>query len=123
MTNANLSKGQAVIDLGDFGKLILPVEVDGGHWFYYWDKNGDGLANAADKSTYTYLSSIFNKSVTGTINPSSSATDIYRYALLNGEKVALPTMGVASFTVNGPKAQQTSISGATVNKLSIRRVS
>jgi hypothetical protein len=34
-----------VINLGANGKLIMPVQVDGGKWYYYWDRSGDGTGS------------------------------------------------------------------------------
>ena len=104
----------SVINLGAYGKLILPVQVDGDRWFYYWDVNGDGQATAADKTTHIYLDSLFKQSADGTFNPGSFTTNTYRYTSLNGELVALPTMGQASFSVSN-FASQTSVSGAALN--------
>ncbi len=106
--------GAGVIDLGSYGKLILPVQADGDRWFYYWDVNGDGQATEADKTTHIYLDSLFKQSADGTFNPGSFTTNTYRYASLNGELVALPTMGQASFSVSN-RANQTSVSGAALN--------
>ncbi|TXT24292.1 MAG: fg-gap repeat-containing protein, partial [Gallionellaceae bacterium] len=38
-----VAAGDAVIDLGDYGKLIAPVNVDG-NWYYHWDRSGDGTS-------------------------------------------------------------------------------
>jgi hypothetical protein len=65
--------GQSVIDLGSYGKLIAPVQVEGA-WYYYWDSSGDGTSNYADERSQDWLDGVF---------PSTHAT-------LNGVRVALP---------------------------------
>ncbi len=46
----NDDKPPAVIDLGkNYGKLIQPVQVDGDHYFYFWDVSGDGVATGTDR--------------------------------------------------------------------------
>ena len=86
--------GQSVIDLGSYGKLIAPVQVDGGKWYYYWDRSGDGTNAGADGSDHDLLDQIFNYDSNGDQNPGADTTDQYRYATLNGVKLALPTIGV-----------------------------
>ena len=49
------------IDLGSYGKLIAPVQVDGGQVFYYWDRNGGGTADGGDRMSHDALDVIFNK--------------------------------------------------------------
>ena len=58
--------GQPVINLGSYGKLIYPVQVDGGRYYYYWDRSGDGtsadvgsLNNGKDAVTYDILLGLF----------------------------------------------------------------
>ncbi|NDD12343.1 MAG: hypothetical protein EB072_06790, partial [Betaproteobacteria bacterium] len=98
--------GQAVIDLGTYGKLIHPVQVDGGRWFYYWDRSGDGTSSdvgalnggsdiASQSAAWELpLGYIFNKDVNLFANPFGLNVDsTYRFALLNGVKVAIPTFG------------------------------
>ena len=92
------------------GKLILPVSVDAGCNFYYWDRDGSGN-NSGDNFSYDTLTQIFKYSSTGVLNPDletmgMSAT--YRYGTLytTGGKalqVALPTVGAYAYadTVNG----------------------
>ena len=96
--------GQSTIDLGSYGKLIAPVQVEG-KWYYYWDRSGDGtiadsgsLNNGQDTVTHNTLDSLFNKDINGTSNSTVAnadglfgTTETYRYATLNGVKVALPT--------------------------------
>ncbi|MGI9211150.1 MAG: Calx-beta domain-containing protein, partial [Methylococcaceae bacterium] len=94
--------GQAVIDLGSqYGKLIKPVNVDG-HWYYYWDRSGDGTsantkgagyANSSDYTTHDVLDQIFNQDINGTVGGGGNTYDTYRYATINGVHLALPTQG------------------------------
>jgi hypothetical protein len=94
--------GQAVIDLGsEYGKLIEPVNVDG-HWYYYWDRSGDGTtankqaagyANANDYTTHDVLDQIFNQDINGAVGGGGNTDNTYRYVTLNGVHVALPTVG------------------------------
>jgi hypothetical protein len=107
--------GQAVIDLGGSGKLIAPIQVEG-KWYYFWDRNGDGLASASDLTTHDVLDGILNFDINGVINSTvnnadglKGTTDTYRYATLNSVKVALPTLGS---TFSGAEAKPgTSASG------------
>lgn len=122
--------GQDVIDLGEYGKLIATVQVDG-KWFYVWDMNGDGthdlnqdtsgqyyydgsVANADgsgyqyDFATHDVLDGLFNHDINGVINTSVKnfdgnygTTNDYRYATLNGVQVALPTTGTGNMVENG----------------------
>lgn len=92
--------GQSVINLGaGNGKLINGVQVEG-KWYYYWDKSGDGTNAGEDYTTHDLLDGIFNHDVYGVTNTTVrnadglyGTTDTYRYATLNGVKVALPTYG------------------------------
>jgi hypothetical protein len=99
--------GQTVIDLGTYGKLIAPVQVDGGNWFYYWDRSGDGsnadtgsLNEGVDWTSHDVLDGIFNRDIAGVVNTTVrnwdglyGSTDTYRYATINGVHLALPTIG------------------------------
>jgi hypothetical protein len=86
--------GQSVIDLGSYGKLIAPVQVEGA-WYYYWDRSGDGTNGGVDTTTHNVLDGIFTSTLSevnaGTTGPGTDTTDLIRYANLNGVKVALPT--------------------------------
>ena len=91
-------------DLGSSGKLIAPVQVEG-KWYYFWDRSGDGTSNntgslngGVDFTTHDVLDGIFNKDINGVTNTTVAnadgnfgTTDIYRYATINGVKLALPT--------------------------------
>jgi len=86
----------AVIDLGAYGKLIAPVQVDNGKVYYYWDRNGDGLANfngGADQTNPDVLDAIFNQDINGVVGGSGNTNETYRYATINGIRLALPTVG------------------------------
>jgi len=98
--------GQAIIDLGVYGTLIDPVQVDG-KWFYAWDMNGDGVQNNLiatnglyDTTTHDVLDGLFNHDSNGVTNTTVvnadgnyGTTNDYRFATLNGVNVALPTTG------------------------------
>ena len=96
--------GQSVIDLGSYGKLINPVQVDGGRWYYYWDRSGDGssadaggLNGGVDHMTMDQLAPIFNKDLYLASNPAGNQVDFrYHYASLNGVKLSLPLHGEPS---------------------------
>jgi len=93
--------GDAVIDLGASGKLIAPVQVEG-KWYYYWDRSGDGtsansgtLNGGQDPTTMSVLNGIFNKDINGVANTvGAGTTETYRYATINGVRLALPTDGL-----------------------------
>jgi len=102
ISNAVLSTsiaGQSEIFLGAFGKLIRPVQADGGNWYYYWDRSGNGESTGNDSTTHNVLDAIFNQDINGNVNPvrnvdnSFESTDTYRYATINGVSLALPTVG------------------------------
>jgi hypothetical protein len=82
--------GDAVINLGTYGKLIAPVQVEG-NWYYFWDRTGDGQTLRADTAVHDLLDTLFTEDFNGNANPGSDTTDTYRYATLNGVRVALPT--------------------------------
>ena len=120
--------GDTSIDLGTYGKLIAPVQVDGGQWFYYWDRSGDGSSAASgtlnggvDYTTHDVLDAIFNQDINGVIGGGGNTTDTYRYATINGVHLALPKFGsqaVLPTTQNYISSQGTSIgagSNATNN--------
>ena len=118
MNDVPYSLGQSSIDLGSYGKLIAPVQADGGNWYYFWDRSGDGTSSdgnhLADRTTHDVLDAIFNTDIFGNLG-SGNTTDTYRYANLNGVQVALVTSGVPAGTAQGFMLASTSISGATVN--------
>ena len=91
--------GDAIIDLGVYGKLIAPVQVDGGHWYYLWDKNSNGSVDINDYLNHKYLDSIFVEDANGVTrsDPYAGTTDTFRYATINGIKLALPTINGGSF--------------------------
>ncbi len=118
--------GKAVIDLGADGKLIAPVQVEG-KWYYYWDRSGDGsradagsLHGGVDDMTHDELDSIFTQDINGNLNPGSDTTDTYRYGMLNGVKLALPTANGGMAYPNGIQAYLAGTSvqdGATNNSM------
>ena len=118
---------RSVIDLGIYGQLIRPIQVDGGQWFYYWDRNSDGLdngvsgtqntTNGVDYVTHDVLDSIFREDINGAVEDATNAVGIigetdatFRYATLNGVHLALPTVGGADpqaiYGPNGVNAYQ-----------------
>jgi hypothetical protein len=88
--------GDASIDLGAFGTLIAPVQVEGA-WYYFWD------AGANDLQTHDVLDGLFRYNSTGGLNPGTDTTDEYRFATLNGVNVALPTLGLSGTLSTGDK--------------------
>jgi hypothetical protein len=93
--------GDPVIDLGSDGKLILGVQVEG-KWYYHWDRSGNGtsantgaLNGSTDIVNHDVLDSIFQFDINGNLNPNTGTdtTDTYRYATINGLRLALPTYG------------------------------
>ena len=74
--------GQSVIDLGSYGKLIAPVQVDGVHWYYYWDRSGNGtnantgtLNGGLDRITHEVLDGIFKQDINGVVGGAGNTTD------------------------------------------------
>ena len=93
--------GDATIDLGAYGNLIAPVQVEG-NWYYFWDRSGDGtssdsgtLNGGLDYTTHDVLNTIFSQDINGVTGGGGSTTDTYRYATLNSVHLALPTVGLA----------------------------
>ena len=114
MSENSVTTVQSVIDLGSYGKLISPVNVDGDHWYYYWDLSGDGtsadigsLNSGRDSISHDALDAIFTQDINGAINVSGNTTDLYRYANLNGVRVALPTVGGVAISPYGVNSLQT----------------
>lgn len=91
--------GEPIIDLGAYGKLILPVQVEG-KWYYHWDRSGDGtsddtgsLNGGKDYITHSELNAVFVQDISGVSGGSGSTDKTYRYATLNGVQLALPPLG------------------------------
>jgi len=102
--------GQGFIDLGIYGKLIAPVQVEG-NWYYFWDRSGDSIGGndgrpsgslngGLDSVQHDVLDGLFNHDINGDINNTVvnadggyGTTDTYRYATINGVSLALPTIG------------------------------
>jgi hypothetical protein len=107
-SNATLSvsafmAGDAVIDLGLGGQLIKPWQVDGGNFYYFWDRSGDGIANLADATSHNALNINFTLNINGALESAANAVgtvgetdNTFRFADVLGVKVALPTLGVAA---------------------------
>jgi hypothetical protein len=96
VSNVGDAAGDAVLDLGSDGKLINPVQVDGGKWYYYWDRNADGKSASADTVSHDTLDGIFNRDIHGELGAGGNTNDTYRYASLNGFQLALPTLGTST---------------------------
>ncbi len=90
--NDTTPAGDAVINLGTSGKLIAPVQVEG-KWYYYWDRSGNGESGGGDLIDHDALDTIFNLDINGNTRPNdvTETNDSYRYALINGVLVGLPT--------------------------------
>jgi hypothetical protein len=95
------------IDLSTAGNLIAPVYVDG-KWYFHWDRSGDGTRSGVDYTTHDVLDEIFANDIAGVANTTVAnrdgnygTTDTYRYATLNGIKVALPTTNGGTAFPNG----------------------
>ena len=76
---------------GGMGKLILGVQVAGRadaantqNWYYHWDKNDNGRADADDAATYTEMLAMV------------TATSAASWTGANGFKLAIPTMTAIS---------------------------
>ncbi|MDB5966650.1 MAG: hypothetical protein JWQ72_3150 [Polaromonas sp.] len=120
--------GDAIIDLGMYGYLINPVQVEG-KWYYFWDRNGSGSASAANNSSTRYggydfmnhnvLDGLFNHDINGVLNTTEinpgdgnfGTTNNFRYATINGVKLALPTAG----GVIGPNGSATNYPGTAIS--------
>jgi large repetitive protein len=84
--------GQATISLGSSGQLIFPVQVDG-NWYYYWDRNADGVTGIQDQGALYILDDVFSEGMNGPPFPTGSTDNSHRYATINGVRLALPTYG------------------------------
>jgi len=129
------TKGQAVIDLGpEYGKLINPVQVDGGRVYYYWDLSGNGSRDDENSSDYAdsvvghyWLDNLFQQDVNGRVEGENGAPVVYqdgdtdntyRYATINGVKLALPTLGDGDNFIESTEfgsRNGTAVSGSAVN--------
>jgi hypothetical protein len=105
--NVTLRVMNDVIDLGTYGLLIAPVQVDG-KWFYFWDRSGDGTSANIDFTTHDVLDGLFNHNSSGVMNTTVvngdglfGTTNDYRFATLNGVNVALPTTGTGNASETG----------------------
>jgi hypothetical protein len=92
--------GQSVIDLGSYGQLIAPIQVEG-KWYYHLDRNGDGTIagdayTMSDANTYplSEIYELFKQDVNGVAG--SSTNDTHRYGTVNGVKLAMPTLGTSA---------------------------
>lgn len=106
--------GQSVIDLGAYGNLIAPVQING-NWYYFWDLSGDGtsadtgsLNGGVDYTTDDVLDGLFNHDINGVTNTTVlnydgnyGTTNDYRHATINGVNLALPTTGTGNVSETG----------------------
>jgi hypothetical protein len=94
--------GDSVINLGSNGNLIAPVQVEG-KWYYFWDMDSNGARGGGDTKSHDALDLIFNEDINGNVNPNAGTgtTDTYRYATINGVRVALPTINGGMAVVDG----------------------
>ena len=113
--------GDTSIDLGVYGKLIAPVQVDGGKWYYYCDLSGNGtsansgtLNGGVDSTTHDVLDAIFNQDINGVLGGDGNTNDTYRYATINGVHLALPTIGGSTGFPYGPLGISNSQPGTAV---------
>jgi hypothetical protein len=116
-----VAPGDTVIDLGSYGKLIAPVQVEG-NWYYFWDRSGDGTSSLADITTHDVLDGLFNHDINGVTNTTVAnadnaygTTDTYRYATLNGVNLALPTANGGVATGANPNGTAVSLNTTTNN--------
>lgn len=96
---------EPIIDLGSLGQLIAPVQVEG-KWYYHLDRDGDGTTagdvftkdgdstDVANPHSLSEIYDLFKQDVNGVAGPSTN--DTYRYATVNGVKLALPTLGTGA---------------------------
>jgi hypothetical protein len=103
-----------VIDLGTYGLLIAPVQVNG-NWYYFWDLSGDGtsantgsLNGGVDYVNHYFLDGLFAYDINGVANTTVQnfdsnygTTNDYRYATINGVNLALPTIGTGNASESG----------------------
>jgi hypothetical protein len=106
-TNSSVVVRPNVIDLGvTYGKLMAPVQVES-NFYYFWDRDGNGSAGSGDAVTHNVLDSLFQKDEASNTEAAYNAVgtvgrtdNTYRYATLNGVKVALPTYGSTLSGIN-----------------------
>jgi hypothetical protein len=105
----SITLAQATINLGAYGNLIAPVQVNG-NWYYFWDLSGDGtsadtgaLNGGVDYTTHDFLDGLFAYDINGVANTTVQnldgnygTTNIYRYGTINGVNLALPTSGTGN---------------------------
>jgi VCBS repeat-containing protein len=120
---STVNAGDTVINLGTYGQLIAPVQVEG-KWYYYWDASGNGtyantgtLNSGHDYFTHDQLDAIFNQDINGNVNPNAgtNTSDVYRYATINGVQLALPTLNgnLAYATGNTNQTATTATTGGS----------
>jgi len=114
----------ATSTFGANAKLIKPFQVES-IWYYYLDANGDGVINHTtqtaeeDRSKVSKVKTVFNKDINGN---TGTMDETFRYATINGIKVALPRLGTSNSNIlsNDRKPNGTSYSdGGSVSNGSI----
>ena len=108
--------GQATVNLGTFGNLIAPIQVEG-KWYYYLDVNKSGAADNGDNVYYhDQLDAIFKYDINGNLNPTpgTDTNEVYHYANLNGTLVSLiTTNGGSPITLAPGQFSGTSATGTS----------
>ena len=90
--NFSTVEGSTIIDLGAYGQLIHGVQVDNGNWYYFWDANKNGVADVGDGLNHQgFLDPIFIYASDFTTMLGGDTNDVYRFAEINGVRLALPT--------------------------------
>jgi hypothetical protein len=119
VTNVADSAGTTTINLGSYGNLIAPVQVEG-NWYYFWDMSANGSAGAGDSVNHNFLDALFNHDINGVTNTTIAnadglfgTTDTYRYATISGVKVAVATVGMG--TLSYGLQPGTSVNSGAVN--------
>ena len=94
------SLAETWINLGSYGKLIKPVQVDGGKTYFFWDRSGNGIADwdpvpggGLDATNHNELDQIFNQDINGVVGGGGDTDNTYRYASLTGDKYSRVAYG------------------------------
>ena len=93
---------------GTSAQLIKPIQVDGGHWYYILDANGDGAINGSDQINHNILDDILNKTLDTTFDPTKDPLSQNTYTFDN-LTAKLATIGVANPTAGTQYVNNTGI--------------